>query len=328
MNPLAARPALLQSLAWFLYLGGWIVLGGLARTLTAGAWAALAWMAMWLALLAAFGRAGPSAWASHPAWLKRWLPLGAAALAARGVASALNGGGLPALGLALPGWAWLTATAWAMARGDGGAPKLGASGRATAALGGAVLLWACAGDIGDLRLSSTRLLWAALVAGAALFGLTPSGLNPGARMAFPARPAHRLAPACGLGCPAPDCAAPGLPLTLASLGMLPMMCSLALWPGLCGGDALPSSAMLGLHLWAMFAPAALLLAARVALTPALVGAFVALLATAAIALWLSAGESKWALPLIPAVAWSLVWAASMRQKRQSTDRLAGAFEAP
>lgn len=356
-----ARLPLLQALSWFLYLGGWIVLGGLARMLTAGPWQALGLLLLWPLLLAVFAQLQPVAVAPGPAGrsrlmhclkfslrlsLTRFLPLLAALAAARGIAAALDGSGLQGLLLALPAWAWLSASAWSGARRAAAAVRPPARAQAAAAFAGAALLWLLAGDIADLRASCMRLAWAALAAGLVL-ALMPLASAAAAAATAAAAAAASAAPIPDAGArngrrdrerahgfPAIGCLGcgterPGWPLTLASLAMLPMMCGLALWPELCGSDSLPADAALGLHLLAMFAPALLLSGARIELAPATPAACTALLMAAILALhWLPASLPQWALAWLPGIAWSLVWLASMRQRQKIPLRLAGPAEAP
>ncbi len=308
-----------HTLAWALWLIGWIGLGSLAHTLAPTSFAAFTGMALWLlALGAGTARAGRTV---PPPWLLRGLLLAAPAISAMACLAAPAGGGWAALGIAACGWAGTLALASAVVRACRGAlPARPATPVVTAACG-ALLAWACLGDIGDLQALGLRLAGAVVVAGVVLAGLLP-------RAAAGAGPANAVgaagAPAGGQAGPF-DCALPAWssagwaapsrwPLLLASLVMLPMMCGLPLMVSLCRSNAVSPQGVLGLHLAAMFVPALLLVRWPGAAVWAPQGC-ASLLGLGAMALLVApASTAWWLLVLAHGAAWSVGWSVQLQQR--------------
>lgn len=303
---MAWRLSLARTLAWALLLGGWIALAQLADRLAAGPLAAYGLIALWLLALGAFaallGRLRLSA------TLLRVLLPASALLAARGLFTAPQGGGLFALLPALLAWALLVALASVSVRSLRLAAPVPPGPPLAAAAAGALLAWAVVGDPSNLPALAPRL--AALLVGAALLLalLQPRGATALAR------------PGCRAGLF--DCSLPAWPaaawrtparwpLWLAALVMLPMMCSLPQMLALCRSEAVGAPVVLGVHLAAMFVPALLWRGSGVQRSPALLCA--ALLAAGGAAAWMSSAVAWWWLALAQGSAWSLAWAAQLGQ---------------
>ncbi len=299
------RLSLARSLAWGLLLAGWVGLGSLAQALAPGPFHAFALLAAWLLALGLcthlLGRCARTPWALRAALLA------AALIAAAALASSLQGGGLAALGVALPAWAALVALASAAVRACRSGPHRPGPPVGCAAMG-ALLAWALLGNVGDLRTLAAHLAIGGTTAAAVLAVVLPAGT------------------AAAGGCRAGlfDCSLPAWssggwstparwPPALAALVMLPMMGGLPLMVGLCSSDAVPPQAVLGLHFAAMFAPALLLARwPRLAThAPALCAALLGLGALAALA---PSGAMGWGLTLAHGAAWSVAWSARLHQR--------------
>lgn len=294
------RRLLARAAAWALLSGGWIVLAPLSDRLAPGPLHHAALLLAWLLALA-----------GGAALLERW-PLPAAGRAVLGLASAVVAARALALSLDGAGWwaLWPALLAWALLAGlaAGAGPAGRNAGRAplAAAAAGALLAWAVLGDPTDLRALVPRA--ALLLAGAALL-LAALGPRAGTSAAAPLRSGL---PGClGFG-GARGALSPARPwpVRLAALAMLPMMAGLPQMLALCRSDALGPSALLGLHLAAMFLPGLCLprLAPGDAARPCLL-----LLIAAGVATLLPAAAAAGSLAL--AAAWSLAWAAREAPQR-------------
>ena len=290
-----------RALAWALLLGGWIGLASLAQAQAATPLIGFALLAGWLlALGAGADIAGRLALPPGPL---RALLIATAALAVW----ALHAG---VLMLALIAWALVVALASVTVRAcrralrpDRTRPPV------MAAAVGALLAWACVGDIGNLQALVPRLMALVGVASLVLAALLPQ--RPG-----------KVGP-CRAGLF--DCSLPSWsraawrepgqwPLLLSSLVMLPMMCSLPLMVSLCRSDAVSARIVLAVHFAAMFGPALWIVHHRKsqAAAPSLCAA---LLALGGLILLAAPGPSAWwGLALAHGSAWSVAWAAQLTAK--------------
>jgi hypothetical protein len=293
-----------RACAWALLMSGWVGIGALALQMAPSTFTGFLVVALWLLAL------GAAATLPRPASMPPRLR--AASLAAAATAAALamwatpHGGGLPALGVALLGWATLTALASGVVRAlrlqQAAMPRPPV---ASAALGAMAAAWAI-GDPGDLMALSLRL---------ALFAIAVAALL--VMLQLRARPVAAR-PGCRAGLF--DCSLPAWPggawrepmqwpTLLAGLAMLPMMAQLPLMASWCRGSGLSAQAMVLLHLGAMFLPVWLLNAslarwslARLSLVCAL------LLVTGAGALAWAPSPWDWlGLAAAQGTAWGLAW---------------------
>ncbi len=300
--PLAAA----RTLAWALWLGGWLVIGSLGHQQAPSFTAALAPLALWLLLIGAL-----------LAWSPRLAPRGLtlATLAAAGsVGVALL---TTNLWLLVAGWALLVVTASrtvkALRRSRPSDPPPGSPLAPAAA--GALLAWALAGDFAPAPLA---LWWAWVAVALALVALQP-------RRAGAAR-----------GCRAGlfDCALPGsrfsgpgaasdLAHQAALLAMLPMMAALPALADWCGADAWPQRSATALHLGAMLLPPLLLPLLRP--PAAMLRLVLALLMVAGgAALLLRQGvQGLMAAALLHGVAWGLAWGGPLAHRATASTRAAG-----
>jgi len=296
------------SLAWALWLGGWIGLASLSQAVSASACGAFAQMALGLFALGAIAQSG-----GRPDWPRagrRGMSIVAAAALALAVTGApgRNDAGGSWLILAWLAWAAIVGLASATVRGCRRAAPAAMTSPATPAAAGAVLAWICLGDVTDLHGLTLRLAGGVLVAGGGLAALQP--------------PRALRAAACldGLF----DCSLPSgssddwrdpqrRPVWLASLVMLPMMCTLPLVLALCRSGGLSPRWALGLHLAAMFVPAWLVQRrGDLVATPAACGLLLAL--GAAMPWFVSGGAATWGSTLLHGAAWSLAWTVRIRQR--------------
>lgn len=309
------RLAAARALAWAIYLGAWIGLGNLLQAIASGPLAACAWLAGWLAGTAAFGFLLDRISLSRA--VMRGLLLAGAGLGGVGAWTVLHAGGVPALLATVLGFALLTALSravvhalWTEVVRDGAALHLHAASPIRAALLGAALAWLAAGDLADLRGSCASWIVGALAASALLALLLRDGIG---RQVARSTPARFGPPACAW--PAwliPAWRSPrDWPLQLASLAMLPMMCSLPLMVGLCREIGLPGRVTLGLHLAAMFVPALCLAGSRSATRAAPVLCALLLVGAAATALWLPGALAGSTVAWLQGAAWGLAWACSL-----------------
>lgn len=306
---LALRLALVRTLAWALLIGGWLVLGALGRQhlpLLAGGQAPVA---LWLVTMAGGLALLKDRRLSMPTL--RMALAGAGGVAAAALL-ALNHRSGPA-----GGWVLLAAGAW-------GVLLLGASfcvqalRRAgtqrppapfSAAVAGAALSWAVAGDLVAVSRSADGVALAVLVAALVAAALVPHGV--------------KAVSACRAGLF--DCALhlPGWrpwrdpaqwPRLAAALVMLPMMAALSRMSEWCGADdgmALSAPATVALHLGAMLLPA-WGLPASVPPKWLRTGVALAMLASGLVLLLWPGLAGLMAASLWQAVAWSLAWCLSMQ----------------
>ena len=302
------RLSLARCAAWALLLSGWVGLGSFAMVLAPGVVGGFALVALWLVLL---GAAASVATHDEPhAWSRRLALAGCAALTIAALATAPSGGGLAALGLALAGWAALTALASGVVRSlrqlqpTAPLPPIGAA--ATGALCATLAL----GDPGDLHALARRLGLLVALAALLLVLLQPAGARGGS----PRR--------CRAGLF--DCSLPAWPAgswrdplqwptLLAGLAMLPMMATLPLMVAWCRGEAIAPQSIVALHLAAMFVPP-LLLQRRLAAWPLhrlSAQCAACLVAGAALVLWADAPWNLLGLAAAHGAAWGLAWAGQL-----------------
>ena len=315
LGPVRWRLRLARTLAWALLLGGWVGLGSLAQALAPGPFSGFALLAGWLLALGLFaeliGRL------RLPGWMLRTLLIGAALMAARALYSVRHGGGAFELLPALMAWAIIVALASSTVRSCRLLAWQRPGPPVAAAAAGALLAWLWVGDITDTLSLGPRLMFGALLASALLALLLPP------RSATPR------------GCRAGlfDCSLPGgspgdwrrparWPVLVASLVMLPMMCTLPLMVTLCRSELVSPQLVLGVHFAAMFVPA-LWLVWRPAPASAAAPACAVLLALGALAVLAAPGAwAWWGLALAHGSAWSIAWWA------QLDDRVERAAAAP
>lgn len=295
----AARAA-----AWALLLAGWVGIGALGWPLAANVGQAFGLVASWLLVLGAVATIATRDGLSPTA--RRGVLLTCATVAVAALASVPHGGGLPALIVALLGWAALTAVASGVVRSLRQArpappwPPIGA-----AALG-AVIAAAVLADPGDASALALRMIALAVCAALLLCGLQPSAAAdpPGRR--------------CRAGLF--DCSLPAWPTgawrdleqwpaLLAGLVMLPMMASLPLMVDWCRSQPVAPAAMVVLHLAAMFAPALLLrpLARSWSVWRLSIVCTASLVTGVVLAGVLPAPANLFALTLAHGAAWGLAW---------------------
>jgi hypothetical protein len=294
-------------LGWGLWLAGWIVIAALADRFLGGPFEASMVIALWLLATGLLNEG----WVRF-SWLgraARWVLPAAGLLAAGATGAVVHGGGSAALVVMVLAWSVLLALASSAVQGlRRKLPRAAASPVLCAAVG-AGIAWLVAGDPADLPGLADRAGGFALVAAlglAALHRAGPAG-------SLPARTG-----ACRSG--AFDCAMPAWPstgwrdpaawpLSLATLVMLPMMCSLPAMLQLCRSGALSSSAVLALHLAAMFGPAWCLERVRpVRREPARWAGLCTLLLVVGALVGLSGGPAAGsALVLLHGAAWGVAW---------------------
>jgi hypothetical protein len=301
------RLQLARSLAWALLLAGWMGLGSLSLLLTPSHRAAFALVAVWLLALGASAellRRWPL-----PRWGLRAALLTAAAAAALAMTASLQGRGQGVLALAWLAWATVVALASVTVRRcrQGVAQRAGPP-VAAAAVGAALVCWGV-GDLADLPGLVPRLVLGVLGGAVMLAALCPPGPTPAG------------------GCRAGlfDCSLPtwsvahwrqprSWPVALASLVMLPTMCSLPLTLALCSSDRVPGQAVLGLHLAAMFLPALWAVGRPVTwLRHAPLACAMLLALGAALILRWPGPVGWWSITLTHGVAWSLAWATQLHR---------------
>ncbi|MEJ8824317.1 hypothetical protein WKW80_20140 [Variovorax humicola] len=321
-SPSVARLTIARATAWALLLAGWVGLGGVALSLTPRLDGVYALVAAWLLSL---GIAATIATRDSLRARARRIAVGlCAAITAATLAWSTHGGGLPALLVALAGWAGLTALASGVVR----SARLAQRARPAPPIGAASLGAVCAtiaiADPADARALSLRLGVLVLVAALALALLQISD-RPG-----------NAASRCRAGLF--DCSLPAWPagawhdaqqwpVLLAGLAMLPMMAALPMMVAWCRAEAVAPQGMVALHFVAMFVPA-LLLRRSVAQWPARILAVVCtlLLASGAIAaIWASTPYNLFGVALAHGAAWSLAWTGQLwspdRRSRQGTSPL-------
>lgn len=313
----AARLLAVRTLAWALLFSGWLVLGGLGRLQApAGAWT-LAPVALWLLAAGVASGAGRVGSMSGRSLM--------VSLALAGLATVLALLATGRAGLA-PFATWVAAIAWGVllalasravrrmrlaVRGQGLQPPS----PVPAAVAGALLAWAVAGD--PIAAAASPVVAAGLPAVAALMlVLLVPGMGPGAMPTGPGLDG----PACRSGLF--DCAlgAPPAarwrdrrhwPVLAASLAMLPMMASLALMAEACAVAGLAPASVTGLHLAAMLAPALVLhaLARSVVPGPRTVAAL--MVAGGLVAFAVPGPGGLMTAMALQGAAWGLGWAVAM-----------------
>ena len=330
------RLSAFRTLAWALLLSGWVGMGSIVQALAPGPLPAFAMMAVWLLALGAC--TALIGWLRLPRSGLLALLLFAAIVAGCAIHVALHGGGLLAMLPALLAWAMAVALASAAVRRCREAIRLEGHRRAgppvAAAAVGALLAWACVGDITDPSALGLRLISGLLMTCGLIVALMPRDMPPGGG------PRTRAATPGGCRAGLFDCSLPSWhasqwrdpqhwPVRLASLAMLPMMCGLPWMVSLCRSDAVTPQVVLGVHFAAMFVPA-LWVSNRPALNRIAAPACAALLALGAMVLIAAPGASAWwGLALAHGAAWSMAWSASLGEhgatKRPSTAALTGAL---
>ena len=302
------RLTLARACAWALLVAGWVGIGSLALLLAPSTSHAFALVALWLLALGAAATVATRG--GSRTWLRSGALLGVAALSCAGLWLAVNGGSMPALLLALAGWAALTALASGVVRGLRLAQTAVATPPVAAAALGALGAGLVLGDPGDLRALALRL--ALFVAAAALLLVVlQSRLQ-----------AQRRAPGCRAGLF--DCSLPAWPagawreplnwpMLLAGLAMLPMMAALPLMADWCRAEAVAPQLMVMLHLAAMFGPALLLQRSIAGWSPRTLSIVcTALLASgAAWVVWAPAPLDLLGLAAAHGAAWGLAWAGQL-----------------
>ena len=319
------RLTLARACAWGLLVAGWIGIGSLALQFASSLSSGFALVALWLLAL---GATATMATGGGMRRSKRVLALCiGAAITGFGLLATVRGGGVPALLVALLGWAALTAMASGVVRGLRLAQHALPRPPVAAASLGALCAGLVLGDPGDLPVLATRL--AAFVGAAALvLVLLQRGVDDSPR-----------APGCRAGLF--DCSLPAWPVgawrdtlqwptLLAGLAMLPMMAALPLMAAWCREQAIEPQAMVLLHLAAMFGPALVLRQsiARWSLhTLSIVCAFL-LAAGAALVLWAATPLDWLGLVVTHGAAWGLAWGGQLwapaRRGRQGASPLRAA----
>jgi len=224
-----ARPAQAPSLrltaaracAWGLLVAGWVGIGSIANVFAPDVATGFALVALWLLALGATARAATGG--QVPSRLRAPAVAASAGLTAIALWSAVHGGGLAALLVALLGWAVLTALASGVVRSLRLAQRTVPAPPVAAAALGALAAGLVLGDVGDAAALAWRLAAFVVVVALLLIGLQ-RGVSMGPR-----------APGCRAGLF--DCSLPAWPLgawrdavqwptLLAGLAMLPMMAAL------------------------------------------------------------------------------------------------------
>jgi hypothetical protein len=251
-----------------------------------------------------------------------------AALTAAALAWSTRDGGLPALVLALCGWAGMTALASGVVR----SVRLAQSARPGPPIGAASLGAVCAAvvlaDPGDAQALTIRL-GALIVVAAIVLAVLQIGDRRGV-----------AASRCRAGLF--DCSLPAWPMgawhdaqqwpaLLAGLAMLPMMAALPMMVAWCRAQSIAPPVMVALHFAAMFAPALLLRRSIAGWSPRLLSlACATLLAAGAAAVtWASPPLDLLGVALAHGAAWSLAWTGQLwspdRRSRQGTSPLRAAM---
>jgi hypothetical protein len=319
------RLTLGRACAWALLVAGWVGIGSFALQFAPSTGAAFALVALWLLALgvaAALGTGGGIRRGTRAIAL-----CVGAALTALGLLSSVRGGGLPAVLLALTGWAALTALASGVVRSLRLARAVLPAPPIAAASLGALCAGLVLGDPGDLPALAMRLAVFVSVIAAVLV-LLQYRIEERARM-----------PGCRAGLF--DCSLPAWPAgawrdtlqwptLLAGLAMLPMMAALPLMAAWCRVNAIAPQTLVLLHLAAMFGPALLFKQsiARWSLRTLSVVCTVLLAAGAAFALWASAPWDLLGLAVTHGAAWGLAWSGQLwapaRRGQQNTSPLRAA----
>jgi len=302
------RLTVARACAWALLIAGWVGIGSFAMAFAPGVGSGFALVALWLLALGAAASVATGGGLRAGA---RASALGAAALlTACALWITAHGGGMPALFVALLGWAALTALASGVVRGlrlmqlASPAPPLAAAALGAMCAGGVL------GDVGDVSALAVRL--SVFVVSVALALVT---LQRGADL----RPR-------ALGCRAGlfDCSLPAWPVgawhdtvqwptLLAGLAMLPMMAALPWMAAWCRAQSIAPQVMVLLHLAAMFGPALLLRRSIAVWSLRRLSAVCALLlaAGATVVAWAAPPFDLLGLALAQGAAWGIAWAGQL-----------------
>jgi hypothetical protein len=319
------RLTLGRACAWALLVAGWVGIGSFALQFAPSTGAAFALVALWLLALgvaAALGTGGGIRRGTRAIAL-----CVGAALTALGLLSSVRGGGLPAVLLALTGWAALTALASGVVRSLRLARAVLPAPPIAAASLGALCAGLVLGDPGDLPALAMRLAVFVSVIAAVLV-LLQYRIEERARM-----------PGCRAGLF--DCSLPAWPAgawrdtlqwptLLAGLAMLPMMAALPLMAAWCRVNAIAPQTLVLLHLAAMFGPALLFKQsiARWSLRTLSIVCTVLLAAGAVFAVWAAAPMDLLGLAVTHGAAWGLAWSGQLwapaRRGQQNTSPLRAA----
>jgi hypothetical protein len=314
-----------RACAWALLVAGWIGIGSFATAFAPGVGSGFALVALWL--LALGGTATVATGGGLPSWARALALCAIAAITAISLWSAAHGGGVPALLVALLGWAAMTALASGVVRSLRLAQRAMPAPPIAAAALGALFAGLVLGDISDVSALGWRLgLFVTAVA------VMLVALQRGADL-------RARAPGCRAGLF--DCSLPAWPVgawrdpmqwptLLAGLAMLPMMAALPLMAAWCRAQAVAPQAMVLLHLVAMFGP--VLLWRRSIATWSLhrLSAACALLLAggAAVVAWAPAPLDLLGLALAHGAAWGIAWGGQLwapaRRGQQGTSPLRAA----
>ncbi len=319
------RLTLARACAWGLLLAGWVGVGSFALRFAPSLSHGFALIALWLLALGA--AASVATRGGVRPWARALMLCVTALMTVIGLWSAAHGGGLPAVLLALLGWAALTALASGVVRSLRLAQAYPLEPPIIAASLGALIAGLALGDPGDLPALARRL--AAFVGTAALLlVLLQRWIDERPR-----------APGCRAGLF--DCSLPAWPalawrdplqwpMLLAGLAMLPMMAALPLMADWCRAQGLAPQAMVMLHLGAMFVPALLLrqFIARWSGHTLAIVCTVLLASGAALVAWASAPMDLLGLAVTHGAAWGLAWSGQLwapaRRGQQGTSPLRAA----
>jgi hypothetical protein len=298
------RLTLARACAWGLLVAGWIGIGSLALQYAPTVGSGFALVALWLLAL------GAAAAVNTGGAMRRWtrtlaLCIGAA-ITGIGLLATVRGGGLPALLLALLGWAALTALASGVVRSLRLAQAVVPAPPIVAASLGALCAGLVLGDPGDVATLATHL---------AVFVGAVASLLVLLQRRIENRP---RAPGCRAGLF--DCSLPAWPagawrdplqwpMLLAGLAMLPMMAALPLMAAWCRAQAIAPQAMVLLHLAAMFGPALLFRRsiARWSMRTLSMVCAMLLASGAALVTWAAAPLDLLGLAVTHGAAWGLAW---------------------
>jgi hypothetical protein len=319
------RLTLGRACAWGLLIAGWVGIGSFALQFAPSTGAAFGLVALWLLALGVAAALGTGGGIRHGT---RAVALSAgAALTSFGLLWSVRGGGLPAVLLALLGWAALTALASGVVRSLRMAHSTMPAPPIAAASLGALCAGLVLGDPGALPALATHL---------AIFVSVIAVMLVLLQYRVAQRP---NVPGCRAGLF--DCSLPAWPAgawrdtlqwptLLAGLAMLPMMAALPLLAAWCSAQAIAPQTLVLLHLAAMFGPALLLrqYIARWSLRTLSIACTVLLAAGAAFALWATAPLDLVGLAITHGAAWGVAWSGQLwapaRRGQQSASPLRAA----
>lgn len=249
----------------------------------------------------------------------------AAIAAALALHASLHGGGMAALVTLVLAWALLVVAASTEACASRNALHRRPRNSAATAACGAALAWLVLGNITDINALGARLCWCAVTAAFLMIAIGRGVSNAvtshdhadtsaGAGLFDRALPVWRGNDSRSLQ---------SLPVLLASLVMLPMMCSLPLMVGLCSSAGIAPQLVVGAHFAAMFVPAWLLSAQRARMASFAPWLCAALLVIGAGALmWAPPSMAWWGIALAHGAAWSIAWSMQCDKPRMPCGRQA------